>query len=86
LQKAAELRPGGHGKRTVYHDQACLLEALTRAGAWSDTGPVIADLTASGSGITSARATAVLRRAAAHAAAHGPASVADEIRDLTETP
>ena len=86
LQKAAELRPGGHGKRTVYHDQACLLEALTRAGAWSDTGPVIAAVATSGSGITSARATAVLRRAAAHAAAHGPASVADEIRDLTETP
>jgi hypothetical protein len=47
---------------------------------------VIAAVATSGSGITSARATAVLRRAAAHAAAHGPASVADEIRDLTETP
>jgi hypothetical protein len=40
----------------------------------------------SGSGITSARAAAVLHRAAAHAAAHGPASVADAIRDLAGTP
>ena len=81
LHEAARARTAGHGARTVYHDQACLLEGLIRAGAWADVPPVLAELGAAGPLISSARTKGVLRRAAAHADS-GPEDIAEAVRSL----
>jgi hypothetical protein len=81
LRAAADTRSAGHGARTVLHDQACLAEALVRAGALSDAGHVIGELSPAARTITSARTSKVLLRAAAHAS-EANAALADEIRDL----
>jgi len=81
LYDAAGTRAAGHGKRTVYHDRACLLESLVRARAWGDAVPVLGTVADSGKLIASARTTAVLRRAAAHTG-NAPRDLADAVRDL----
>ena len=81
LHEAARARTAGHGARTVYHDQATLLEGLIRAGAWADIPPVLTDLAAAAPLISSARTSAVLRRAAAHAG-NGPEDLTGAVRAL----
>ena len=81
LHEAASARAKGHGARTVHHDRATLLEALVRAGAWADIPPALAVLSANGPLISSARTSAVLRRAAAHAGS-GPEDLTETVRGL----
>lgn len=82
LGSAANARSAQHGARTVLHDQACLAEALVRAGGLSDAEQVIGELAPAARLITSARTSKVLLRAAAHARAAEADDLADEIRGL----
>jgi hypothetical protein len=83
LRAAAETRSANHGARTVYHDQACLLEALVRLGAWNDAGGVLDVMIGAGGRIASARTAKVLRRAAVRATT-GPGHLAQAIADLAD--
>lgn len=82
LARAMELRAAPR-IRTRFNDGAHLLDALVRAGAWSEAVPLAWEVARMGRGITSARTRVVLRDTARRMAADGPQDAEEAVRLLS---